>query len=260
MTLLIRSPRDLVLLYKQAVTKLAKGHVGQGIVDYSSGPNAFAYNNVLSAAHCTFDDFVFTESPFTTHRWKRFIRDYVDVDDFHAWAKQSATLSKGSDSVYLTKRIERNRIKRHESGPLYSGSHRWGNCLMAVTYRKTPKPTIALYSRTTELATGSVLDLTFASIAARTIAREQGIKQEDIEFYWYASSVRLQSTLAWPILLNWGMVDNIKALDTPIARSLRLNASLEKQHKYMRWARIQKMVQRRLNGEIQDVLVRDLEV
>lgn len=183
-------------------------------------------NNLVFANSCDFEDFDLGNIGFGQNRWNIFLRQYIDAEQFYSWVRQSKQITKnGSELVFLTKHIDRKETvkKNATSTKLYGGgdNHRWGNCLLGMTFRYKPEPTIMMLSRTSALTKGGCLDLSLASIAARELGRELDIDPRSIKFAWAASSFQVSSWQLVPLATSWGLVERICALDTPTGNSFR---------------------------------------
>lgn len=220
-------------------------------------------NNLVTAKRCNFEDFDLGQVGFTAHRWRRFLREYVDVEQFHSWIQQAPQAKKnGAELVFLTKQIARKLTvtRNGNSTKLYGGSHRWGNCLLGMTFRFKPYPLVSMLSRTSALTKGGTLDLSLASIAARLLARELGISQDQIQFAWMASSFQVSSWQLVPLATSWGKVEELCALDTPTGNSFRKYAiGRGKDYKYASSQRAIMRAGQIAAGTMEHTYVRDLE-
>lgn len=223
--------RDLVEMHSSLVLAMARSpnpkHVEGGLTDIVKQTITVAsINNIVFAQQCTFEDFDLGQVGFGLHRWRRFIREYIDVESYQSWVRQAKQIAKnGSELVFLAKQIGRKEtvVYNGTSTKLYGGgySHRWGNCLLGMTFRLKPYPILTMQSRTSALTKGGVLDLSLASIAARNLGAELGIPPTSIQFCWMAASFQVSSWQLVPLATSWNMVEEICDLDTPTGNSFR---------------------------------------
>lgn len=218
---------DLVSLHKSLVWMMVNGKVGEGVVDIvKQSITVASLNNLVLAKRADFDAFDLGYIGFGNFRWRRFLKEYVDSEQYWSWIRQSAQVKKnGSELVFMTKGIARkeNVTYNNVNNRTYGGafSHRWGNCLLGATFRFKPNPEIMLLSRTSALTKGGCLDLTLASIMARDLGAELGIDPSDIRFSWGCSSFQVSSWQLVPLAAAWGIKEKIVALgeSTPSSKS-----------------------------------------
>lgn len=261
--------RDLRSLHRSIIWKMAHSRVGDGVVDILKQTITVAsLNNLVFANSCDFEDFDFGNIGMGLNRWKIFLRQYIDSEQYWSWVLQSQQIKKnGSELVFITKPIDRKvDIKYNgDSSKLYGGGqqHRWGNCLLGATFRFKPKPTIMLLSRTSALTKGGCLDLAFASIAARDLAESLSIDRDQIQFAWAASSFQVSSWQLVPLATAWGWIDEICALEdeTPTGKSFaRYAIGRGRQYKYASSMRAIRKADEIAAGVMPSTFVRDLRV
>lgn len=235
---------DLTTMHKSLVLSIAKSPKHNGIVDDVRGSAAISRSNLVVAKHCDFESFDLGNAGFTDNRWKMFLRQYVDGEQFHSWVRQAPqTRKNGAELVFLSKQIDRiAKVKLNATSThLYGANHRWGNCMLGMTFGMKPYPMLTMFSRTSALTKGGVLDLTLASIAARELSRELGIQQSEIEFVWMAHSFQVSCWQLLTLAAAWGLTERLAALKTPTGvgfnryvtrgRSYNYRSSLAQQEK-----------------------------
>lgn len=76
---------------------------------------------------------------------------------------------------------------------------RWGSCMLNLSFRKNPVPTVSLHSRTTYFGYLAILDMAVARTFATECAEVCGIKVEDIRFVWSLDLAQFHGfrSLAW---------------------------------------------------------------
>lgn len=209
---------DLTSLHKSIVLDMARSPRRGSIIDDIRGSAAVSFTNLVIAKSAEYD-FDLGDAGFTAARWRTFVRQYVDVEQFHSWVRQAAQTKKnGAELVFLAKPIGRiEKVTLNETSThLYGGNHRWGNCLLGMTFGFKPHPLIVMHSRTSALTRGGTLDLTLADITAREMAKTLGISQSDITFAWMASSFQVSVWHLLTLAAAWGLTEKIRKLDTPV--------------------------------------------
>jgi hypothetical protein len=79
---------------------------------------------------------------------------------------------------------------------------RWGSCMLNLSFRKNPVPTVTLNSRTTYFGYLAMVDVTVARSFAQACANITGINLSDIEFVWHLDLAQFHGfrSLAWMLM------------------------------------------------------------
>jgi len=108
----------------------------------------------------------------TKTKWTKFTNMYVDIPSLHAWVRNARRV-KAYDSLYQFKSVR----------PHYEGKkavHQWGSCILAMSFRRQPRPHLTLYSRSQSLGFSGVADYALLSFVSKEIAKTLGKPQEAI--------------------------------------------------------------------------------
>jgi hypothetical protein len=137
----------------------------------------------------------------TPSRWSMMVRQYIDPDEFRAWLEQC------SGKIGIKGRgiaVMRTKTVAARGGPAQGNkeSRRWGSCMLAISYKAKPAPTITLYSRTSYLGYLSALDLSVAWMCARYLARQMGVDVESFRFVWFNEALQYHNFKSLAYLLN----------------------------------------------------------
>jgi hypothetical protein len=209
---------DLIEMHKRMVLRIARSKRRSAILDDVRGSAAISLTNLVFAKSTDFESFDLGHAGFGDHRWRMFLRQYIDSEQFHSWIRQAAQVKRnGAELLWVAKPIHRiEKVKLNETSThLYGANHRWGNCLLGMTFGFKPYPQIMMHSRTSALTKGGVLDLTLASIAARELGKVLGIEQRDISFAWASGSFQVSCWQLLTLAAAWGMTERICTWDTP---------------------------------------------
>lgn len=78
---------------------------------------------------------------------------------------------------------------------------RWGSCMLNMSYRVSPIPTVSLHSRTTYFGYLAMMDAAIARTFAKTCAEITGHNIEDVQFVWTLDLAQFHGfrSLAWPL-------------------------------------------------------------
>lgn len=131
-------------------------------------------------------------------RWSMMVRQYIDPT---ALAECLDLI----DSQFSNKRgrgiavLRTNTVKSRMSGKRIS--RRWGSCMLNLSFRRNPHPTVALHSRTTYFGYLAALDITVAHAFAREIEKLIGIAPEEMNFVWTLDLAQFHGTRcsAWAL-------------------------------------------------------------
>jgi hypothetical protein len=133
-------------------------------------------------------------------RWTMMVNQYLDRDELTAWLAQASTKigTKGRGQAVLRTKVVKPRGGA-ATGHTNKESRRWGSCMLSLTYKAIPQPTITLHSRTSYIGYLAVLDFNIAHVVARALAAQLGIKVEDFAFVWMVESVQWHGfkSMAW---------------------------------------------------------------
>lgn len=138
----------------------------------------------------------------TESRWNTMVRQYINPNALdHTLGMVSAHLAKArSKSGIATLRMSPTDELDDEAGPeiadlqtnLVTGTksgrqvrRRWGSCMLALTYRNVPKPTVVLTSRTTYFGYLAIMDVMVANVFAQKCGAITGVDPADMRFVWH---------------------------------------------------------------------------
>lgn len=148
-------------------------------------------HNVIATADSMAWDFDMKNMWLTPSRWTMMVKQYLDPEELDAWIDRvtSKIGTKGRGIAVLRTKIVKPR-GGDETGHTNKATRRWGACMLNISYKAKPEPTITLHSRTSYLGYIGALDLTVAWMAGRYLAKEMGIKIEDIRFVWMIEAIQ----------------------------------------------------------------------
>lgn len=130
-------------------------------------------------------------------RWTMMARQYIDKQDLEdCLAKVDDRLvGRGRGIAVLRTRSVEGR------GSGRNVRRRWGSCMLNLSYRTNPVPTVSLHSRTTYFGYLAALDITVAHVFARACADITGIQPADMEFTWTLDLAQFHGfrSLAWAL-------------------------------------------------------------
>lgn len=158
-------------------------------------------HNTISTAESMEWSFDLKDLWLTPSRWSMMVKQYLDPDEVTAWVEQCAgkigTRGRGI-AVMRTKTVAAR------GGPAKGNkeTRRWGSCMLTISYKAKPRPTIILHSRTSYLGYLSALDLSVAWMCANYLAKAMGVEVESFAFVWYNEALQWHNFKSLAYLLN----------------------------------------------------------
>lgn len=148
-------------------------------------------------------DFDLKSHWLTPARWTMMVNQYIDAEALQAWIDQCTSKigTKGRGIALMRTKIVKPRGGA-ATGHTNKETRRWGSCMISVSYKALPRPTIHLHSRTTYLGYIGALDLSVAWMCARYLAHELGINVADFEFVWTNEAIQWHNFKSMAYLLN----------------------------------------------------------
>lgn len=233
MTFKVLRADDLTQLWHDVV----RWHLYKEEVDLSLSIGTNLYNVILQAESAEYD-FNLQEVWLNKARWTRLIREYIDPIDLSAFVRNSRIIfhEKGKNGVITNmpfRPVERRADLRR---------HKWGNCLLAATFRGTPgsdvQPTLTLHSRVSYNGYMLGLDMGIAYHIAREITR--GVPSE-VRIQWHLDVTQLHSFKSLPYLYTQpDLMDVLESRPSEMAMTAA---------KFPTWARIFKWWEKVLEFE-----------
>lgn len=160
-------------------------------------------HDVIAHADSMAWDFDMKNMWLTKSRWSMMVKQYIDPEELEAWIGRCTAKigTKGRGIAVMRTKIVKPRGGA-ATGHTNKETRTWGSCMLAISYKALPKPQITLYSRTSYLGYIGALDLSVAWMAGRYLAKELGIKVEDIAFTWNNSAIQWHNFKSLAYMLN----------------------------------------------------------
>jgi hypothetical protein len=183
-----------------------------GVVDYYQRNIVHSFNNTLRAEKAVFD-FDLGDLGLTPTKWSKFTGQYVDVETLHAWVNTAPDI-RTYDSLWTFRIVP----------PNFGGKkavHRWGNCLLGFSFRRRPKPTLSLYTRTQSLGFSGVADYALCDFVARRFAERLGISPESISLNIFCGNFIIKMVEVVHYLSYTGKLEEYLERDNRISESIK---------------------------------------
>jgi hypothetical protein len=147
-------------------------------------------HNTISEARSMQWDFDLKSMWLTKSRWSMMARQYIDPNELQAWIDQ------------ITARIGLKHTNKE--------TRRWGSCMLGLSFKALPQPTLVMYSRTSYLGYLAALDLSVAWMCGTYLATELGCKVSDFRFIWMNEALQYHNFKSLAFLLNHPDPDEAK--------------------------------------------------
>jgi hypothetical protein len=167
--------------------------------DWSAGSEVGLHN---VAIHCRTIDFDYDLKRLWVppSRWAMMVRQYIDpealADAEAKIAERMGPSRRGSESRGIS--ILRTRMVQGK-GTGRGVRRRWGSCMLNLSYRRQPVPTVSLHSRTTYFGYLALVDMAVARTFAERCANLTGVPIQDVQFVWTLDLAQFHGfrSLAW---------------------------------------------------------------
>lgn len=207
---------DVVNMHDDICTDLMFGKVGKQY-DWIGGPEVGISNLTIGVESFEYS-FNFAESFHGRNRWNMMVRQYINPEGLeHTLNMVETHLKKGKRGI-ATVRLEptddidpdnpgavdieelrTNLVKGRKIGKWTA--RRWGSCMLSMTYRNVPRPTVTLNSRTSYFGMLAMMDVTVANVFARMCCDRTGVDIGDVQFVWQLNLAQWHGfrSLAWAL-------------------------------------------------------------
>ena len=171
-----------------------RGHLDVREPDAILNIETHLYDVRLTAESCRCDFDVGKHLWLNRSRWTRLLRDYLNPERLTLFLDQARLIYNGEARCGATT----NMLM---ASPVRSPKkHRWGGCMMGMTFRSDgyKHSTLTLYSRTTYMGYIGLLDMAVAHCIARAITPEL----DTVGFRWHISSQQLHCFKTLPYIYS----------------------------------------------------------
>jgi hypothetical protein len=160
-------------------------------------------HNVLAECDSMEWDFDMKDMWLTPSRWTMMINQYLDPEELEAWVNQITSKIGLKKRGICTMRTKKVAARGGEAtGHTNKETRRWGSCMLAISYKAMPTPTIAMHSRTSYLGYIGALDLTVAWMCAKVLAEAMGVDVSTFRFVWHNEAIQWHNFKSLAFLLN----------------------------------------------------------
>lgn len=159
-----------------------------------------AIHDVMGYARTMDWEFDLKNMWLTKSRWTMMVNQYIDPEELIRWLEMCTgkigTKGRGI-SVMRTKVVKARGGAA--TGHTNKETRRWGSCMLNLSYKAVPRPTITLHSRTSYLGYIGALDLSVAWMCAKYLGHELGLEPKDFSFVWHIEAIQWHNfkSMAW---------------------------------------------------------------
>lgn len=125
-------------------------------------------------------DMDFGRFGFQATRWPKFCAAYLD-SGYTTWLE----------------RITKTPPKTETGYSMRVATHKHGNCVVHISFRRKPEPTLTMLSRASTLVPTSVLELSLAALSAKTIYKTTGVYPS---LNWFVTQLQFSPLWGYPYL------------------------------------------------------------
>lgn len=183
-----------------------------GVIDFYQRNIIHSHSNVLTARQGVFD-FDLGEIGLTITKWTKFTGMYVDVDMLHGWVDNAMNV-RSYDAMFPFK----------VTPPQFGGKkavHQWGPCIVGMSFRRQPKPTLTFFTRAQSLGFSGVADYALLHFVCKKLAERMSIPQEKIKVVIYCSNFMIKMVEVLHTLDRMGLLAQYEFADNRIGESIR---------------------------------------
>lgn len=206
---------DVDDMHETVCSAFFRGRMGEEF-NWSGSSEVGLDNMTLGVRSFAIPDMDLSRLWLTQSRWNTMVRQYVNPDALDTTLGMVEThLTKPRKSGTATLRLTPTDADLDEAGEevielqtnLVQGKksgrqvrRRWGSCMLALTYRNVPRPTVTLTSRTTYFGYLAIMDVMVANVFAQKCADIVGINLENVRFVWHINLAQYHGfrSLAYP--------------------------------------------------------------
>jgi len=187
---------DAIALHEGMCEKLMFGTEWGVDVDWSQGTEVGLHNILLGAESFKWE-YDLSRLWMPKSRWNTMVRQYLDPEAVNDWFDkiEDRLVGRGRGIAVLRTNLVQGR------GTGRGVRRRWGSCMLSVSYRTNPTPTVTLHSRTTYFGYLAAMDISVAHVLASYVASIVDIPVEEMNFVWYLELAQFHGfrSLAWPL-------------------------------------------------------------
>ena len=179
-------------------------------IDVATSMWSATYDMVLTSPSMDFSGFDMGKHLwFTPQRWTKLQRDYLEPSEVPLFIDRCHQIFERHEKTGAIAMMP-CKIARASTG---RDLHRWGNCMIGISYRGGPKytqPTFTLHSRASYIAVLGGLDIALVWAIAKELSRRTRFPVKNMAFRWHIDSVQWHAFKSLPFLASHELIDEVK--------------------------------------------------
>jgi hypothetical protein len=207
----IKNHRTLTDLWHDSMRRMWRGTLDNGGIDFVASIDTIAYENLLAADSMAFDLDLGRDLWLNRSRWTRLARQYLDREQTAQFLDRATDIGLREGRRGVVTQMPCAVV------PPAAKKHRWGNCMLGLTYRGVrgggrfdEGPTLAMHSRVSYIAYIGGLDLGLAHVLAREIGDRIEVPVEDFKFRWYIDALQFHGFKSLPLLYRRDYIEDLQ--------------------------------------------------
>jgi hypothetical protein len=170
--------------------------------DWTHGTEVGLHNVSI---HCKTIDFEYNLKDLwiPPSRWAMMVRQYIDPEALEDCLAKVEERMAGNHAGRKARGIAVLRTRLVQGKGTGRGvRRRWGSCMLNLSFRRNPIPTVTLNSRTTYFGYLALVDIAVARTFAKQCAEITGVPLTDVEFVWHLDLAQFHGfrSLAWVLM------------------------------------------------------------
>lgn len=136
-------------------------------------------------------------------RWTMMVRQYIDRGAYSDCMAKIGERMAGTNVGRKGRGIAVLRTRLVQGKGVGRGvRRRWGSCMLNLSYRRNPVPTVTLNSRTTYFGYLAMVDVSVARAFGQDCADITGVPLEEVQFVWHLDLAQFHGfrSLAWMLM------------------------------------------------------------
>lgn len=195
---------DMTSLWHDTVHSMLFGTIEGGGIDYVANIDVIRYGNRLVADSMDYDFDLGLDLWLNRSRWTVLCRQYLDLAEVQRFLAHAEKIGNKEGKRGVITNMFCRDVQREAK------KHRWGNCMMAFTYRghRTQQPTLTLHSRVSYIAYIGGADLAVAHVLARYISKRIRVPVSEFRFEWAIDALQLHAFKSLPMLYKQNYIED----------------------------------------------------
>ena len=203
---MIKNHATLSDLWRDSIWRMWRGTLDNKGIDFVASIDTISYDNLLAAESMAFDLDMGRDLWLNKQRWTRLVRQYLDPSETRRFVDRATSIGTGEGKRGVVTSMHAASVTREAK------KHRWGNCMLAFSYRglRTGQPCLCMHSRVSYVAYIGGLDLALCHVLAREIGQRIKVPVEEFAFRWHADALQFHGFKSLPMLYKHEFIKDLE--------------------------------------------------